>query len=51
MPLDDLTTRARELRQQMTDAERLLWSRLRRRFLGTKFREGEPADFRGEGEE
>jgi very-short-patch-repair endonuclease len=22
----------------MTDAERLLWSRLRRRFLGTKFR-------------
>ncbi|MES1244469.1 MAG: DUF559 domain-containing protein [Acidobacteriota bacterium] len=38
----ELTDLARELRKQMTDAERLLWSRLRRRFLGTKFRRQVP---------
>lgn len=38
----ELTTQARDLRQHMTDAERLLWSRLRRRFLGTKFRRQVP---------
>lgn len=38
----DLTPLARDLRQQMTDAERFLWSRLRRRFLGAKFRRQVP---------
>jgi very-short-patch-repair endonuclease len=33
-----LTLRARQLRRDMTDAERLLWSRLRRNFLGVPFR-------------
>ena len=34
-----LTERARELRRQSTDAERVLWSRLRARgLLGVKFR-------------
>ncbi len=37
-----LTHLARDLRQQMTDAERFLWSRLRRRFLGAKFRRQVP---------
>ncbi|MFP5284560.1 MAG: endonuclease domain-containing protein [Thermoanaerobaculia bacterium] len=37
-----LVVRARDLRQSMTDAERLLWSRLRRRFLGIKFRRQYP---------
>ena len=37
-----LTPLARDLRQQMTDAERFLWSRLRRRFLGAKFRRQVP---------
>jgi very-short-patch-repair endonuclease len=40
--MPDLTDLARDLRQQMTDAERFLWSRLRRRFLGTKFRRQVP---------
>lgn len=38
----NLVVRARDLRQRMTDAERLLWSRLRRRFLGIKFRRQYP---------
>jgi very-short-patch-repair endonuclease len=38
----DLTVRARELRQRMTDAERLLWSRLRRRFQDLRFRRQAP---------
>jgi very-short-patch-repair endonuclease len=38
----ELTDLARQLRKQMTDAERLLWSRLRRRFLGTRFRRQVP---------
>jgi len=38
----ELTPLARDLRQQMTDAERFLWSRLRRRFLGAKFRRQVP---------
>lgn len=42
MPMPDLTPLARDLRQQMTDAERFLWSRLRRRFLGAKFRRQVP---------
>jgi hypothetical protein len=42
MLLPDLTNLARDLRQQMTDAERFLWSRLRRRFLGAKFRRQVP---------
>jgi very-short-patch-repair endonuclease len=40
--MPDLTDLARDLRQQMTDAERLLWSRLRRRFLEVKFRRQVP---------
>ena len=37
------TSRARELRKQSTDAEHLLWSRLRnRRLLGLKFRRQAP---------
>ncbi|MYD50809.1 MAG: endonuclease domain-containing protein [Dehalococcoidia bacterium] len=36
-------SRARELRKQSTDAERLLWSRLRdRRLMGLKFRRQSP---------
>ena len=39
MPEHNLTERARELRRQSTDAERMLWSRLRdRRLRGIKFR-------------
>ncbi|MCY4573584.1 MAG: DUF559 domain-containing protein [Gemmatimonadetes bacterium] len=39
MAKHNLTERARELRQHSTDAERMLWSRLRnRRLQGTKFR-------------
>ena len=39
MPEHNLTERARELRRQSTDAERMLWSRLRdRRLHGIKFR-------------
>ena len=36
------TRRARLLRRNMTDAERLLWSKLRRKSLGVKFRRQEP---------
>ncbi len=36
------TTRARRLRKDSTDAERLLWSRLRSGRLGGKFRRQEP---------
>ena len=32
-----LTATSRKLRREMTDVERLLWSRLRRRHLGHKF--------------
>jgi adenine-specific DNA-methyltransferase len=40
--MDDIT-KARTLRQQMTDAERILWHRLRRRGLsGYKFRRQQP---------
>ncbi len=40
-----LTRRARELRRQSTDAERMLWSRLRDRQLrGVKFRRQAPID-------
>jgi very-short-patch-repair endonuclease len=38
----DLKHRARELRRNMTDAERLLWRGLRRRFLGAQFRRQVP---------
>jgi len=34
--------RAQSLRREMTDAERLLWSRLRREQLGVKFRRQHP---------
>ena len=34
--------RARQLRSQSTDAERLLWGRLRRRAAGPKFRRQQP---------
>ena len=38
-----LTARARELRQHMTPAERILWVKLRgRRFAGIKFRRQQP---------
>jgi very-short-patch-repair endonuclease len=36
------TARARELRQSMTDAERRLWTYLRRDFLGVHFRRQVP---------
>ncbi|HSH43472.1 MAG TPA: DUF559 domain-containing protein [Arenicellales bacterium] len=37
------TRRARDLRNQLTDAERLLWAQLRdRRFMGRKFRRQVP---------
>ncbi|OGS01907.1 MAG: hypothetical protein A3G41_00220 [Elusimicrobia bacterium RIFCSPLOWO2_12_FULL_59_9] len=36
--LSDLTPRSRELRRSPTDAERVLWRRLRLRQAGTKFR-------------
>ena len=40
---DDSITRARSLRRRATDAERLLWSRLRgRRLAGYKFRRQVP---------
>ena len=35
--------RARELRRRMTDAEVILWQRLRNERLGVKFRRQEPA--------
>ena len=38
----ELTTRARELRQRMTEAEKLLWNSLRRRSLGIKVRRQVP---------
>ena len=38
----DKTSRARELRQTMTDAERRLWRYLRRHFLGVHFRRQVP---------
>ena len=37
-----LTPRARALRKRMTDAETVLWKRLRNRQLGHKFRRQEP---------
>jgi very-short-patch-repair endonuclease len=37
-PGKDMVQRARRLRREMTDAERLLWSRLRAGQLGVKFR-------------
>ncbi len=41
--MNKLRDRARELRREMTDAERLLWSRLRRRqMFGDKFRRQQP---------
>ena len=40
--MQKLTKRARELRKNMTDAERLLWSKLRRKQLGVKFRRQVP---------
>ena len=40
-----IVERARELRQNMTDAEEILWNQLRsRRFKGYKFRRQHPAD-------
>ena len=38
----ELISRARRLRRQATDAERLLWYRLRRGQLGVKFRRQAP---------
>jgi very-short-patch-repair endonuclease len=38
----DLTPHARALRSRMTDAERHLWSKLRRRFFGHEFRRQAP---------
>jgi very-short-patch-repair endonuclease len=38
----DLIARARDLRYEMTDAERHLWSKLRRRFLRHKIRRQTP---------
>ncbi|HYG64755.1 MAG TPA: DUF559 domain-containing protein [Thermoanaerobaculia bacterium] len=38
----DLLSRARNLRYEMTDAERHLWSKLRRRFLHHKIRRQAP---------
>ena len=35
---------ARELRKNMTDAERLLWSKIRNNQLGVKFRRQQPID-------
>ena len=41
----EVVERARELRQNMTDAEAILWGHLRgRRFKGYKFRRQHPAD-------
>ena len=37
-PGTEMLQRARRLRREMTDAERLLWSRLRAGQLGVKFR-------------
>ena len=37
-PGNEMLDRARRLRREMTDAERLLWARLRARQLGVKFR-------------
>ena len=37
-----LTARARQLRKNMTDAERLLWSKLRGKQLGFKFKRQVP---------
>jgi very-short-patch-repair endonuclease len=37
-----MTTRSRELRNNMTDAERHLWKYLRRNQLGVKFRRQDP---------
>ncbi|MDE1979067.1 MAG: endonuclease domain-containing protein, partial [Betaproteobacteria bacterium] len=37
-----LTLRARQLQRDMTDAERLLWSRVRNGQLGSKFRRQVP---------
>ena len=43
MAKHNLTERARELRRQSTDAERMLWSKLRNRGLrGVKFRRQAP---------
>jgi len=37
-----LTERARQLRKTMTDAEKLLWNKLKGRQLGVKFRRQQP---------
>src|SRR5690348_320712 len=44
--MERLSTRefARKLRREQTDAERGLWSRLRRKQLGVKFRRQHPID-------
>jgi very-short-patch-repair endonuclease len=44
--MERLSTRefARKLRREQTDAERGLWSRLRRKRLGVKFRRQHPID-------
>jgi very-short-patch-repair endonuclease len=41
-PQPGMVCRARELREEMTDAERRLWSRLRARGAGRKFRRQVP---------
>jgi len=41
-PRPGMVCRARELREEMTDAERRLWSRLRARGAGGKFRRQVP---------
>ena len=40
-----LRDKARELRKNLTDAEKLLWSRLRYKQLGYRFRRQVPLDF------
>jgi very-short-patch-repair endonuclease len=40
--MDEQTQNARDLRQNMTDAERRLWRELRRRSLGARFRRQVP---------
>lgn len=43
---NEYKTRSRKLRKKETDAEKVLWSRLRaRRFLRLKFRRQHPVDF------
>jgi methionyl-tRNA synthetase len=45
---EELLTHARKLRQEQTDAEKLIWTLLRdRRVAGTKFRRQHPVDMEG----